>query len=159
MAYEIDKIDRQILTLLIEDARMPYTDIAKKINVSAGTVHGRVKKMERRRLITGATLTVDYNVVGYSFTANVGLILSRTLDSEKVIKELVKIPEITVANLSTGKFSIFCKIRCRDTKHAREVIFKINSIPGVMRTESMISLDEPINDKKRLFRSIFDLPD
>ncbi|MGB0177893.1 MAG: Lrp/AsnC ligand binding domain-containing protein [Owenweeksia sp.] len=66
---------------------------------------------------------------------------------------------MTTANLSTGKFPIFCKIRCRDTRHARDVIFKINSIAGVMRTESMISPDEPINDKRRLFRSIFDLPD
>ena len=67
--YNIDKIDRQILTYLIEDARMPYTEIAKKLTISPGTVHGRVKKMEQRRIITGATLTINYDVVGYGFTA------------------------------------------------------------------------------------------
>lgn len=157
--YNIDKVDRQILTFLIEDARTPFTEIAKKLNISPGTVHGRVKKMEQRRIITGATLSINYDVVGYGFTAYVGLILGRTIDSEKIIKALKDIPEITVANIATGKFSIFCKIRCMNAKHAKDVIFKINAITGVVRTESMISLEESINDKQRLFKSIFDLSD
>lgn len=157
--YNIDKVDRQILTFLIEDARTPFTEIAKKLNISPGTVHGRVKKMEQRRIITGATLSINYDVVGYGFTAYVGLILGRTIDSEKIIKALKDIPEITVAHIATGKFSIFCKIRCMNAKHAKDVIFKINAITGVVRTESMISLEESINDKQRLFKSIFDLSD
>lgn len=154
---DIDKTDRQILSLLIEDARMPYTEIAKKINVSAGTVHGRVKKMERRKIITGATLSVNYEVVGYRFTAYVGVIVNRTIVSENIMPELRNIPEVTVAHIASGQFSIFCKIRCRDTKHAKAVIFKINGMSGVLRTETMISLEEPINDKKRLFQQIFEV--
>ena len=157
--YNIDKIDRQILTYLIEDARMPYTEIAKKLTISPGTVHGRVKKMEQRRIITGATLTINYDVVGYGFTAYIGLILGRTIDSGNIIKALKDIPEVTVAHIATGQFSIFCKVRCMDAKHAKDVIFRANRISGVLRTESMISLEESINDKERLFKSIFDLPD
>lgn len=159
MNYDIDKTDRQILTYLIKDARMPFTEIAKKLNVSPGTVHGRVKKMERRRIITGATLSVNYDVVGYGLTAYVGIIVGRTIDSDSIINELRKIPEVTVANIATGQFSIFCKIRCRDARHTKDIIFKMNSIGGVMRTETMICLEESINDKERLFKSIFDLPD
>lgn len=159
MIHDIDKIDRQILTLLIEDARMPFTEIAQRIHVSPGTVHGRVKKLERRQIITGATLTIDYERVGYSFTAFVGLVLGRTSDTEKVLESLLEIPEVTVAHIASGQFSIFCKVRCRDAKHAKDVIFTINAIDGMLRTETMISLEESINDKKRLFRSIFDLPD
>jgi Lrp/AsnC family transcriptional regulator for asnA, asnC and gidA len=157
MPYELDQTDKKILTYLIQDARMPFTEIAKHLNVSPGTVHGRVKKMERRGIITGATLSVNYDVVGYGFTAYVGLILGRTIDSEKIIKALAGIPEVTVAHIATGQFSIFCKIRCKDARHAKDIIFKINSIQGLMRTETMISLEESINDKARLFRSIFEI--
>lgn len=157
MNYDIDKTDKQILTLLINDARMPYTEIAKQLNVSPGTVHGRVKKMEKKRIITGATLSVNYEVVGYGLTAYIGLIVGRTMDSNDIISELRKVPEITVANIATGQFSIFCKMRCRDAKHAKDVIFKINGIKGVVRTETMICLEESINDKERLFKSIFNV--
>ena len=159
MNYEIDKTDRQILTLLIKDARMPFTEIAKQLNVSPGTVHGRVKKMEKKRIITGATLSVNYEVVGYGLTAYIGLIVGRTIDSNSIINELIKVQEVTVANIATGQFSIFCKIRCRDAKHAKDIIFKMNAISGVLRTETMICLEESINDKERLFRSIFNITD
>lgn len=152
----IDKIDKLILACLVEDARMPYTEIAKKANVSAGTVHGRVKKLERRKIITGATLKINYEVVGYTFTAYIGVILGRTIESEKIMEKMAKISEVTVASVISGQFGILCKIRCRNTKHAKDVIYKINSIPGVIRTESMISLEESINDKQRLFKTIFD---
>lgn len=152
----IDRIDKKILACLIEDARMPYTEIAKKVGVSSGTVHGRVKKLERRKIITGATLKINYDIVGFTFTANIGVILGRTIESEKVLDKMVKIPEITVASIISGQYGILCKIRCRDAKHAKEIIYKINSISGVLRTESMISLEESINDKERLFKRIFE---
>jgi len=159
MNYTIDKIDREILTFLIKDARMPFTEIAKKLNVSPGTIHGRVKKMEKREIITGATLSVNYEVVGYGLTAYVGLIIGRTIDSDAIIEEMRKVPEVTVANIATGQFSIFCKIRCRDAKHTKETIYKLNNISGVLRTETMLCLEEAINDKERLFKSIFKLTD
>lgn len=153
----IDKTDKLILACLIEDARMPYTEIAKKIMVSPGTVHGRVNKLERRKIITGATLKINYDVVGYSFTAYIGVLLGRTIESEKVLDGMKKIPEITVASVISGQYGILCKVRCRNAKHAKEIIYKINSISGVLRTESMISLEESINDKERLFKTIFDV--
>jgi|TARA_B110000503_G_scaffold130584_1_gene204143 Lrp/AsnC family transcriptional regulator, regulator for asnA, asnC and gidA len=152
----IDKTDKLILACLIENARMPYTDIAKKLNVSAGTIHGRVKKLEKRKIITGATLKINYETVGYTFTAYVGVILGRTIESEKIIEKMTQIPEITVASVISGQYGILCKIRCKNTKHAKNIIYKINSITGVLRTESMISLEESINDKERLFKSIFE---
>lgn len=155
--YDIDKTDKQILSLLIRDARMPFTEIAKLIGTSPGTVHGRVKKLEARKIITGATLSVNYEAVGYGFTAYTGIILGRTMESTKVINKLRLIPEVTVAHISSGQFGLFCKIRCKDTKHAKDVIFKINGIEGIVRTETMISLEESINDKERLFRSIFEI--
>lgn len=153
----IDKVDKLILACLIENARMPYTEIAKKVNVSAGTIHGRVKKLEKRKIISGATLKINYEIVGYTFTAYVGVILGRTIESEKIVEKMRAIPEVTVASVISGQYGILCKIRCKDTKHAKSVIYKINSINGVVRTESMISLEESINDKERLFKTIFDV--
>lgn len=155
MNYELDKLDREILAFLIEDARTPFTEIAKKLMVSPGTIHVRVKKMEKAGIIKGASLKVDYTAVGYDFTAYVGIHTSRTNDVVQVMNKLREIPEVTVAHIATGQFSIFCKIRCKDATHAKDILFKINDIEGVLRSETMISLEESINDKERLFKSIF----
>lgn len=153
--FKLDEIDHQILDILIENARTPFTDIAKKLLVSAGTIHVRVKKMEEEGVIKGSTLTVDYDKMGYTFIAYVGILLENSSLTTRVIKELEAIPEITVAHLTTGKFTVFCKLRATDTKHAKDIIFKIDNISGVQRTETSISLEEVINDKKRLMHQIF----
>jgi len=153
--FKLDEIDHQILDILIENARTPFTDIAKKLLVSAGTIHVRVKKMEEEGVIKGSTLTVDYDKMGYTFIAYVGILLENSSLTTRVIKELEGIPEVTVAHLTTGKFTVFCKLRATDTKHAKDIIFKIDNISGVQRTETSISLKEVINDKKRLMHKIF----
>ena len=152
---KMDEIDHQILQYLIENCRMPFTEIAKKILVSAGTIHIRVKKMEDMGIIKGSTLIIDYEKMGYTFIAYVGLVISNSSFSTKIIDEIRSIPEVTVAHLTTGKFSVFCKIRAKNTKHAKDIIFKLSDINGVERTESSISLEEIINDKKRLMSDIF----
>lgn len=154
---QIDKLDKQILTFLIDDARMPYTEIAKKLVVSPGTIHVRVKKLEQKGIIKGASLVVDYVKMGYTFTAYVGLHIDKASDSEHIIKKLKDIPEVTVAHLATGQFGIFCKIRAKSTQHAKDIIIQINNINGIIRTETMISLEESINSKQRLFHSMFEL--
>jgi len=153
--YDIDDVDKTILMYLIENTRMPFTEIAKKMDVSAGTIHVRVKKLEDAGIIKGTTLITDYDKMGYQFVAYVGLLLTKTNKIQGVIEELYKIPNVTVAHIVSGKYNIFCKIRARDTSHAKDVIFKIDEIDDVLRTESMISLEESFNDKNRLMRAIF----
>lgn len=152
---KLDEIDHQILDMLIENTRTPFTDIAKKLDISAGTVHVRVRKMEESGIIKGSTLTVDYDKLGYTFVAYVGIFLEKNHQTQFVLERLVDIPYVTVAHVTTGKYNIFCKIRARDTKHAKEIIYMIDDIQGVSRTESMISLEETINDKKRLMHTVF----
>jgi Lrp/AsnC family transcriptional regulator for asnA, asnC and gidA len=153
--FKLDEIDHQILDMLIDNTRIPFTDIAKKLLISAGTVHVRVKKMEDAGIIKGSSLTLDYNKLGYSFIAYVGVYLQNTSQTKFVLERINKIPYVTVAHITTGKFNIFCKIRARSTEHAKDVIFMLDDIEGVYRTETMISLEESINDKKRLMHSIF----
>jgi Lrp/AsnC family transcriptional regulator for asnA, asnC and gidA len=138
--FILDEIDHQILDILIENARTPFTDIAKQLLVSAGTIHVRVKKMEDEGIIQGSTLTLNYEKMGYSFIAHVGVFLEKTSMTQSVIENLRKIPNVTVAYVTAGKYNIFCKI---------------DDIPGVNRTETMIALEESINDKKRMMHAIF----
>lgn len=152
---KLDEIDHQILDMLIDNTRIPFTDIAKKLLISAGTVHVRVKKMEEAGIIKGSSLMLDYKKLGYSFIAYVGVYLNNTSQTKFVIERINEIPYVTVAHITTGKFNIFCKIRARSTEHAKEIIFLLDDIEGVYRTETMISLEESINDKKRLMHSIF----
>ena len=152
---KLDEIDHQILDMLIDNTRVPFTDIAKKLLISAGTVHVRVKKMEDAGIIKGSSLTLDYQKLGFSFIAYVGVFLQNTSQTQFVLERINEIPNVTVAHITTGKFNIFCKIRAKSTENAKEIIFSIDDIDGVSRTETMISLEESINDKKRLMHHIF----
>jgi Lrp/AsnC family transcriptional regulator for asnA, asnC and gidA len=153
--FRLDDIDHSILDVLIENSRTPFTDIAKKLDVSAGTIHVRVKKLEKEGIITGSSLSVDYEKLGYGFIAYVGIFLEKTSQTKFVMERINDIPFVTVAHVTTGKFNIFCKIRAKDTDHAKDIIFQLDDIEGVTRTETMISLEESLNDKKRLLHSIF----
>ena len=152
---KLDDVDRKILDILIDNTRTPFTDIAKRLLISPGTVHVRVKKMEDLGIIKGSSLTLDYKMLGYNFIAYVGILIDRSRRTYEIIQELEKKPYVTVAHITTGKYNIFCKIRAKGTEHAREIIFSIDDVDGVLRTETMISLEESINDKKRLMKNIF----
>lgn len=152
---KLDEIDHQILDILIDNTRIPFTDISKRLLISAGTVHVRVKKMEDAGIIKGSSLTLDYVKLGYSFIAYVGIFLEKTSYTNAVLDALEKIPFVTVGHITTGKFNLFCKVRARNTLNAKEIIFMIDDIEGVARTETMISMEESINDKKRLMHRIF----
>ena len=143
---EIDNIDLKILALLSEDAKIPYTEIAKKVYVSGGTVHVRMRKMEEMGIVRGTTLNMDYSKLGYDITAFLGIYLERGSLYDSVVDELKKVPEVVKIHYTTGNYSIFIKIHCRDTKHLREVLHdKIQKIEGIVRTETLISLEESLN--------------
>jgi Lrp/AsnC family transcriptional regulator, regulator for asnA, asnC and gidA len=143
---EIDNIDLKILALLSEDAKTPYTEIAKKVYVSGGTVHVRMRKMEEMGIVQGTTLNMDYSKLGYDITAFLGIYLERNSMYDEVAAELKKIPEVVKIHYTTGNYSIFCKIHCKDTRHLREVLHdKIQKVDGIVRTETLISLEETLN--------------
>ena len=143
---EIDKLDRQILSVLMKDAKTPYTDIAKQLFVSGGTIHVRMKKLEQLGIVKGANLVVDYSKLGYDISAFLGIYLDKSSLYDQVAEALHDIPEIVGAHYTTGLYNIFAKVVCRDTKHLRKVLNdKIQNIKGIQRTETFISLHENIN--------------
>ncbi len=141
----IDKLDRQILALLMYDADQSYTEIAKKLFVSGGTIHVRMKKLRELGIVRGANLVIDYSRLGYDVCAFLGIYLDKSSLYDDVAEQLKDIPEVVEAHYTTGLYSIFAKIYCRDTRHLREVLHdKIQKISGIQRTETFISLQESI---------------
>ena len=143
--YEIDNIDRQILEILSKNAKKPYTEVAKKVFVSGGTVHVRMKKMEDMGIVTGTTLHLDFSKLGYDITVFIGIFLEKSALYEQVIEKLKLIPEITNLHYTTGNYSIFAKMLCKDTTHLKNILYdKIQKIKGISRTDTMISLEESL---------------
>lgn len=142
----LDQLDHQILAKLVDDGKMPYTDIAKQLFVSSGTIHVRMKKMEELGIVKGSSLRLDYHKLGYDVTAFLGIYLDKSSLYEEVSEHLLHIPEVVAANYTTGAYAILCKIVCKDTNHLRHVLQdKIQKIDGIQRTETFISLEERIN--------------
>lgn len=143
--YELDNIDREILSILMEDGRTPYTDIAKKLIVSPGTIHVRMKKMQELGMVKNTILQVDYQKLGYDLSAYLGVHLEHGFDYEHVVNDLKDVPEVAEAYYTTGTYGVFVKIYCKNTKHLYDVLnHKIQTIPGIQGTETLICLEESI---------------
>jgi Lrp/AsnC family transcriptional regulator for asnA, asnC and gidA len=143
---EIDETDLKILGLLMVDANMPYTEIGKRVHVSGGTVHVRMGKMEQAGIVKGSQLVIDHTKLGWDIAAFLGIYLDKSSLYAEVAEQLTKIPEVVSINYTTGIYSIFAKIVCRDTVHLREVLHdKIQKVQGIQRTETFISLEETVN--------------
>lgn len=154
MNYQLDVIDKKILDFLVKNTRMPFTEIAKQMDVSAGTIHVRVKKMEDAGIILGSSLNIDYSKLNYHFTAFIGILLTKSNRTQDVLKQLTTIPNVIEASVISGKYNIFCKVKARNTEDAKSIIYQIDDIQDVMRTESMISMEEFISDKNRLIGAV-----
>ncbi|HKK38965.1 MAG TPA: Lrp/AsnC ligand binding domain-containing protein [Cryomorphaceae bacterium] len=151
MNYQIDNLDRQILEILSANARTPYTEIAEKLIVSAGTIHVRMKKMEVAGVVKGTEIVVDLAKLGFDLTTFIGVFLDKGAVYQEVIKQLNEIEEIIEAYYTTGGYSIFLKVVCRNTENLRMVLNeKIQRVEGIQRTETMISLEQSIRRKAPL---------
>ncbi|MEO1382251.1 MAG: Lrp/AsnC ligand binding domain-containing protein [Bacteroidota bacterium] len=140
---EIDKLDLQILSMLMEDAQIPYTEIAKRLDVSGGTVHVRMKKLIGLDVVKGSHLEIDASKLGYDICALVGMFLEKGSLYNKIVKQLEEIPEITEIHYTTGRYGIFLKIISRNTRELRSILNdKVQPIEGIQRTETFISLEE-----------------
>lgn len=149
--FELDNLDIQILSILMEDATIPYTEIAKKLIVSGGTIHVRMKKMQDLGIIKGANLIIDPQKIGYDVCAFLGIFLEKGSQYKDAVDSLRKIKEIVEMHYCTGAYSMFAKIICRDTNHLRHVLNEdIQAVKGIQRTETFISLEESIRRQIKL---------
>jgi Lrp/AsnC family transcriptional regulator for asnA, asnC and gidA len=143
--FQIDKLDKQILSMLMKDSTIAYTEIAKELTVSAGTVHVRMKKLIDLGVVVGSHLEINPAKVGFDICAFLGIFLEKGSEYHDAVARFKKIPEIVELHYTTGTYSMFAKIICKDTQHLREVLNEnIQAIKGVQRTETFISLEQSI---------------
>ena len=143
--YDIDNLDREILNILSEDGRTPYTEIAKRLLVSPGTIHVRMRRLEDLGIAKKTVLEVDLQKIGYDLSAYLGVHLEHGFDYEHVVDDLKKVPEVAEAYYTTGGYGVFVKIYCMNTRHLYDVLnHKIQTIPGIQGTETLICLEESI---------------
>ncbi|MFD1094310.1 Lrp/AsnC family transcriptional regulator [Salegentibacter chungangensis] len=141
----IDGIDKTILGYLMEDAKKPILEIARSIGITGAAVHQRLRKLEKSGLIEGSKLMIDPRMLGYKTMAFVGVYLDKAVSNPQAVKKLSKIPEVIECHYTTGNWSIFLKILCKDNEHLMQVLNKdIQAIEGVSRTETFISLNQQI---------------
>lgn len=151
LQIEIDGIDKEILRNLMEDARKPILQIANKLGISGAAIHQRLKKLEQAGVISGSKYVVDNKVLGYKTMAFIGIYLDKASSNTETVKELRKIPEVLECHYTTGNWSILTKIICRDNEHLMQLLNqKIQSINGVSRTETYISLEQQIERQIQL---------
>ena len=150
----IDNLDLQIIQALMDDAEISYADLGKKLFVSGGTIHVRIKKLEEQKLVKGRKLAVDLKAMGYDVIAFIGIYLEKSSLYDDVAKELKKIKEIVRLNYTTGNYSMFAEIVCKDIQQLRLVLHdKLQNIKGIERTETLISLEESFSRNAQVYKN------
>ena len=142
----VDKIDKIIIKGLIKNARISIMQLSKLAGISGAAVHQRLKKLEKSNLITGSKISLNAKLLGFKTIAFVGVFLDKAMVNTEAVKKLDEIPEILECHYTTGNWSIFLKILCRDNEHLMNILNKkIQTIKGVSRTETFISLNQQID--------------
>lgn len=150
-SVQLDDLDLQILDILIKDARTPYLEIARICHVSGGTIHVRMKKMEDLGIIRGTKILLDMSKLGYDVCCFIGVYLDKTSSFQDAVTEMSKIKEIVELHYTTGAYTLFAKVVCRNIAHLQELLLSsINLIPGVQRTDTFVSLSQPLDRNVRL---------
>ncbi|WP_456440214.1 Lrp/AsnC ligand binding domain-containing protein [Psychroserpens sp.] len=143
---QIDGIDKKILRALMSDARTPILEIARQVGISGAAIHQRLRKLEKSKLISGSKFIINPKVLGYTTMAFVGVFLDKAVSNPEAVRQLQKIHEVLECHYTTGNWSVFIKVLCKDNEHLMHLLNKdIQSITGVSRTETFISLDQQID--------------
>jgi Lrp/AsnC family transcriptional regulator for asnA, asnC and gidA len=142
----LDKLDLQIIQIMMQDAGISYADLGKQLFVSGGTIHVRIKKLQELGIVKGTKLNVDLKMLGYDITAFVGIYLEKSSLYDQVAEDLKQIPEIVRVNYTTGNYSMFLEIIAKDINQLKYVLHdQLQKIKGIERTETLISLEESFN--------------
>lgn len=142
---KVDRLDKKILSILSRNARMPFKDVAAKCGVSRAAIHQRVQHLIENGVITGSRFDVNPKTLGYTTCTYVGLNLERGSMYKEVVKRLSAIPEIIECHFTTGSYTILVKLYAKDNEQLMDLLNnQIQGIPGVVSTETLISLEQSI---------------
>jgi Lrp/AsnC family transcriptional regulator for asnA, asnC and gidA len=147
----LDKLDLQIIQAMMQDAEVSYADLGKQFFVSGGTIHVRIKKLEELGIVQGKRLAVDLKILGYDIIAFIGIYLEKSSMYDNVAQALKSIPQVVRVNYTTGNYSMFVEIVCKDIQQLRYVLHdELQKIKGIDRTETLISLEESFSRNVRI---------
>lgn len=141
--FKLDSLDKKILSYLMKNARIPFTEIARKCKVSGAAIHQRVQRMQETQIIAGSQYLINQKAMGYSTCAFIGIQVNLTAQSthDAVFKKLLDVPEIVECHHISGKYSLLIKIYTHDNEHLKKTIVeKIQIIPEITNTETFVSL-------------------
>ena len=139
----LDKLDFQIIQAMMDNANISYADLGKKLFVSGGTIHVRIKKLQELGIVKGTKLHINHKILGYDVIAFIGIYLEKSSLYDNVANQLKKIPEIVRLNYTTGNYSMFAEVICKDIGQLKFVLHdELQKIKGIERTDTIISLEE-----------------
>lgn len=146
MLDRIDNLDRKILNIIMKNARIPSKDVAAVCGVSRAAIHQRIQRLVEMNVITGSGYTVNPRSLGYNTCTYVGVKLEKGSLYREVVKQLELIPEVVECHFTTGPYSMLIKVYAKDNQHLMELLNdRIQHIPGVTETETLISLEQSLN--------------
>lgn len=143
--YQLDDIDRSIIYMLTDNTKTSLSVISKKVGISTTAVHQRIKKLEKADVIETSISFLNPKKIGYKVVSYIGVFLEQPSHYAEAIKALKEIDEVIEAHYTTGNYTVFLKVLCRDNDHLMQILNKIQKLRGVIRTETFISLEQSIN--------------
>lgn len=143
---KIDKLDKKILGILSANARLPFKDVAAECGVSRAAIHQRVQHLIENGVITGSSFEINPKALGYSNCTYVGMDLERGSMYRDVVNRLLSIPQVVECHFTTGPYTMLVKLYAKDNEQLMDLINgQLQSIPGVVSTETLISLEESVH--------------
>lgn len=143
--YQLDKVDKEIIYMLMDNAKSSLAQISKHVGISTTAVHQRIKKLEQAGVIENSISFLNPRKIGYKVVSYIGVFLEQPSHYKDAIKALNQVNEVVEAHYTTGNYTVFLKVLCRDNDHLMEIINDIQKLKGVTRTETFISLEQSIN--------------
>lgn len=155
--HNIDELDKKILSILTKNARIPFLEVARECDVSGAAIHQRVQRLTKMGIISGSQFNIDPKKLSFNTCAYIGIFLDNAAMFHDVSGRLTKVPEIVQCHYTTGQYSMFVKVYTKDNEHLRKVLAdKIQAIPGIMRTETFISLEVLVDRQLPILEAIKD---
>jgi Lrp/AsnC family transcriptional regulator for asnA, asnC and gidA len=140
--HQLDELDEKILKMVINNARIPFLEVARTCNVSGAAIHQRIQKLTNLGILKGSEFIVDHNKVGYETSAYMGLFLKNPEQFNDVVNALEKIPEVVECHYTTGQYDLFIKLFAKNNEHLLEIIHSKLQRLGLARSETLISFKE-----------------
>lgn len=135
-----DYIDKEIIRKLSENGRMPFSDLAKELNISNSLVHLRVRKLQEAGIITGFSVKLNPKEIGFETITYTGIVTKEARFSYSISERLKEIPEVVECHWVSGKYALFVKIVAANNDDLRAILYEqIHQIEGVGSTDSFFS--------------------